>query len=245
MDTTDQDLPKQKPKTLPPKAADLLGKALDPLSTKPESDSTPDKLPDRLLEKLWFKMIEMYGHRWVTNYGLEPQPDSVWGKVLGGLSGAQLAIGMGVLVEKGAEFDWPPPANVFRQLCLQVSGMPSTDEAWIQALKGVYTHPAVKIAAEATGTFDLRESKPTNKALYQQFERNYAIVMRRAQTGQPLEGRINAGISHDGKTPRQMQLAQSHQEARDLLIAQNIPTDPKAARALLLARMGIRRSPDA
>jgi len=190
-------------------------------------------------------MTEMYGHRWTANFGVSADQSHTWASVLKGLTGLQIANGLNALVEKADEFDWPPPANVFRQMCLQMVGFPTTDEAWIQALKGVYSHPAVKIAAEATGTFDLRESKPTNKALYQQFERNYAIVMRRAQTGQPLEGRINAGISHDGKTPRQLQLAQSHQEARDLLIAQNIPTDPKAARALLLARMGIRRSPDA
>jgi hypothetical protein len=197
------------------------------------------------MDKLWVKMTEMYGHRWTANFGEKAEEDHTWASVLKGMNGQQIANGLNALVEKADEFDWPPPANVFRQMCQQVPGLPSIDDAWIQALKGVYGHPAVKIAAEATGLFDLKESKATNKALFQQFERNYAIVMRRAQTGQSLEGRVAKGISHDGKTPYQAQLAQSHREARDLLIAQNIPTDPQAARALLLARMGIRRSPDA
>lgn len=190
-------------------------------------------------------MTEMYGHRWTANFGVLADPEHSWASVLKGITGTQIAVGLNALVEKADEFDWPPPANVFRKMCLQVPGLPTIDDAWIQALKGVYAHPAVKVAAEATGTFDLKESKPTNKALYQQFERNYAIVMRRAQTGQPLEGRIQEGIGHDGKTQRQQQLAQSHREARELMTAQNIPTDPQAARALLLARVGIRRKPNA
>ncbi|MNJ17886.1 hypothetical protein D3C77_121770 [compost metagenome] len=119
--------------------------------------------------------------------------------------------------------------------------MPSLAQAWTEALIGKYSHEAVKVAAEATGTYDLRTAKHSDKALRQNFERNYAIVQRRAQNAQPLDGKIPVGIGHESKTPRQVQLAASHQEARDLIAAQNIPTDPKAARALLLAKMGIRR----
>ncbi|WP_433886931.1 hypothetical protein [Pseudomonas vranovensis] len=186
-------------------------------------------------------MTEMYGHRWTSSFGESADPDHSWATVLAGLDKYQLAAGMSALVERGTEFDWPPPANVFRALCIRVPGFPSEDQAWIEALAGKYSHDAVRVAAEQTGLFELRTTKPSNKLVRQQFERNYAIVQRRAQNAQPLDGKIPAGIGHESKTPRQVQLAASHQEARDLMAAQNIPTDPKAARALLLAKMGIRR----
>ncbi|WP_262502196.1 hypothetical protein [Pseudomonas fragi] len=165
-----------------------------------------------------------------------------WATVLKGITGKQIANGLNVLVEKGDEFDWPPPANVFRAMCLQVPGLPSEAQAWNEARSGKYSHKAVKIAAEATSTFDLHAGSSKDKALRQRFERNYAIVVRRAQTGQPLEGRIAHGIGHDSSRPReQVQLEYSRKEAEALVMAQGIPANPQSARAMLLAKLGIRR----
>ncbi|ANC05559.1 hypothetical protein AB688_18445 [Pseudomonas putida] len=184
-------------------------------------------------------MSEMYGHRWTSNFGVSADQDHSWAKILGGLTGQQLANGLQELVNRAAEFEWPPAANVFRGLCTKLQGFPDTDRAWHEALLGKYSHEAVRIAAEQTGTFELRQAKSTDKPLRQQFERNYAIVLRRAENAQPLDGKINRGIEHD--SGMKAQLARSHQEARDLIAAQNIPTDGQQARALLLAKLGIRR----
>jgi len=121
-------------------------------------------------------------------------------------------------------------------------GLPCEAQAWDEARAGKYSHPAVRIAAEATSTFDLHAAPDGDKALKQRFERNYAIVMRRAQTGQPLEGRIAKGLSHDSMRPReQVQLEYSRQEADRIVDVLDIPKDPKACRAQLLATLGIRR----
>lgn len=121
-------------------------------------------------------------------------------------------------------------------------GLPHEGDAWIEALMGTYSHKAVRIAAEATSTFDLKSARQDDKALRQRFERNYAIVVRRAQTGQPLEGRIAKGLSHDSMRPReQVQLEHSRKEAEALVIAQGIPANPQSARAMLLAKLNIRR----
>ncbi|WP_032804618.1 hypothetical protein [Pseudomonas veronii] len=187
-------------------------------------------------------MSEMYGHRWTSNFGVSADPGHSWATVLKGLTGQQIANGLNTLVEKGEEFDWPPPANVFRSMCLQVKGLPSEAQAWDEARSGKYSHPAVRIAAEATSTFDLHGGSNNDKALRQRFERNYAIVMRRAQTGQNLEGRISKGIGHDSMRPReQVQLEYSRQEADRIVDVLEIPKDPKACRAQLLATLGIRR----
>lgn len=249
MDTLDpKTLPKAKPAVIPSQVNGMVAKAHDQLSTRSETPSTsetPEKLPQVLLDKLWLKMTEIFGHRWTANFGVSADPGHSWASVLKGLTGTQIANGLNILVEKGDEFDWPPPANVFRAMCLQVPGMPSIKDAWTEALMGVYSHEGVRVAAEATSTFDLRTAKQGDKALFQRFERNYAIVMRRAQTGQPLNGRIATGISHDSLRPReQVQLEHSRQEVDRIVDTLEIPKDPKACRALLLAKMGIRRQPN-
>lgn len=236
-----QDLPKAKPAILPPSAASLVDKALSQPSIASEPTSKPPKLPDRLLERLWLKMAEMYGHRWTSSFGDKADPESVWATVLHGLTGQQLANGLAILVHKGTEFDWPPPANVFRALCLEVHGLPHEDEAWEEALRGAYSHEAVRIAARATGTWDLKHAKLSDKALRKVFSRNYAIVKARAAMGKPLDGEIPKAIAFEEKTPMQKQFAHSHREARDMITAQGLPTDPKQARELLLAKLGIRR----
>ncbi|WNW10110.1 hypothetical protein RRX38_02755 [Pseudomonas sp. DTU_2021_1001937_2_SI_NGA_ILE_001] len=162
----------------------------------------------------------------------------VWLTCLKDLSEEAVERGLHRMVK---ECKFPPSPSDFLALCKRIDDLPAAGDAWIEALEGRYTHPAVKVAAEATGTFDLRAAKPNDQALRQRFERNYAIVQRRAQNGQALDGKIPAGIEHETKSPMQVQLARSHQEAQDLITAQGIPTDGQSARALLLARMGIRR----
>ncbi|MCA5970197.1 hypothetical protein KBY08_00515 [Pseudomonas sp. P135] len=188
-------------------------------------------------------MAEFYGHRWTSNFGVIAEPGHTWARALTGITGDQIANGMHALMERGDEFDWPPPVNVFRAMCVQVKGLPSEAQAWDEARSGAYTHEAVRIAAEATSTFDLHGSDSNDKALRQRFERNYAIVMRRAQTGQPLEGRIAHGVGHDSmRDPRQVQLEHSRKEADRILDVLEIPKDPKVCRAMLLAKLGIRRN---
>ena len=140
------------------------------------------------------------------------------------------------------ECKFPPSPSDFMDLCKRVDDLPSEAQAWDEALRGTYSHKAVKIAAEATSTFDLRAGTHSDKALKQRFERNYAIVMRRAQTGQNLEGRIAKGLGHDSMRPReQIKLEHSRKVADELVAILEIPTDPKSCRALLLAKLGIRR----
>lgn len=239
-----REIPKAKMAVVPKVAtSDLLARAPCLLQTVSEPQSPSEMLPQALLDKLWIKMAEFYGHRWTSSFGVIADPEHTWAKVLSGVTGAQIANGLHALVERAAEFDWPPPANVFLSLCQQVKGLPSEAQAWDEARSGQYSHSAVRIAAEATSTFDLHSAPDGDKALRQRFERNYAIVMRRAQTGQPLEGRIAKGIGSDSMRPReQIQLEHSRQEADRIADVLEIPKDPNACRAMLLAQLGIRRA---
>lgn len=241
--------PQQKPVRTAQRVVNLAAVATSQLqnrSAKPSSaDATSepkrvDPLRMELLEQLWITMVETYGHRWTANFGVIPKPDHAWAKHLTGISGRQLANGLAAL--SSLENDgWPPSAPQFRAMCLNVPGLPTEEEAWDQALRGEYGHDAVRVAAKQTGTYDLRTARPDNKTLRKTFARNYSIVRARAVMGKPLEDTIPLGIEHEHKSPMQVQFAHSHQQARDLMQAQGIPSDPAQARAMLLAKMRIRR----
>ena len=122
--------------------------------------------------------------------------------------------------------------------------MPAQVDAWLEALMGSYSHEGVKFAAEATGLFDLRAAKQEDKGLRARFDRNYEVILRRAQAGQPLSGKILAGIGHDSqKSEFELANELAEQQARARIIQQGIPADGKSARALLLEKLNIKREP--
>ena len=137
-----------------------------------------------------------------------------------------------------------PSVGEFIAMCVpspEDFGMPAPADAWIEALMGTYSHEAVKIAAEATGLFDLRAAKQEDKGLRARFDRNYEVILRRAQAGQSLDGKILTGIGHDSQKS-QLQRADelAEREANERIIQQGIPVDGASARELLMAKFGKR-----
>ncbi|MCX2891746.1 replication protein P [Pseudomonas sp. DCB_BI] len=122
-------------------------------------------------------------------------------------------------------------------------GMPAPAAAWVEALLGVYSHEGVKIAAVATGLFDLRAAQQNDKGLQARFDRAYDIVLRRAKEGQPLDGKIATGIGHDSQKSL-IELADEYASQRQarLLHLQQIPSSAAACRAHLLAKLNIKRA---
>lgn len=135
-----------------------------------------------------------------------------------------------------------PSVGEFIAMCVpgpEDFGMPSVAGAWMEALMETYSHEGVKIAAIATGLFDLRAAKQEDKGLRQRFDHNYAVVIRRAQEGQPLDGKILTSIGHDSqKTDFELANELADQQVQAKIIQQGIPADGKSARAQLLAKFG-------
>lgn len=138
-----------------------------------------------------------------------------------------------------------PSVGEFIAMCVpgpEDFGMPSVAGAWMEALMETYSHEGVKIAAIATGLFDLRSAKQEDKGLRQRFDHNYAVVIRRAQEGQPLDGKILTSIGHDSqKTAFELANELADQQTQARILQQGIPADGKSARELLLAKMNIKR----
>lgn len=139
--------------------------------------------------------------------------------------------------------EYPPTLHVFIAMCRHIEGLPDPIVAWMEALRGQYSHEAVEVAARLTGVFDLRQSRPSDRSLQQQFERHYDIVRRRLQHGEPLDGAVATGIGHDSQKT-EAELAQEHAEQllHKRIEEQGIPRAGGEARKLLLARLGLSRN---
>lgn len=74
------------------------------------------------LRTLWLRMAEIYGHRWTSAYGENPEAGAggTWAKGLAGLSPSQLAVGLSASIVSADP--WPPTLPEFRARCV---GIPS------------------------------------------------------------------------------------------------------------------------
>lgn len=94
----------------------------DPNPRAPLAQPSTAKLSESLVERLWQRMLAMFGHTWHSQYGRSPEgiAAETWASGLAGLSGAQLAEGLRACFAEGRE--WPPSAPRFRAMCF---GIPS------------------------------------------------------------------------------------------------------------------------
>ena len=227
---------------------DNLNPATD-LATVPELQTLKvDKCTATIVNQVFSKLqgiFPAWRQAWPDDESLKrAKREWIAGFVRAGIrTEAQLAFGFEAA--RHSTQDFIPCVGKFISWCAPSPaqfGMPSEDEAWYEALWQTYSHPAVRVAAEATGLFELRTAQQGDSVLRQRFERNYAIVLRRAQNGQPLCGRIAAGIGHDRyKTPCQRAEELAEQQLHTRILKQGIPADGASARALLLATMNVHR----
>jgi hypothetical protein len=75
-------------------------------------------------------MAEIYGHRWTSSYGADPNPDGAagtWAKGLAGVTAAQIADGLRACLTSADP--WPPTLPEFRAMCLGVPSLASVKMA--------------------------------------------------------------------------------------------------------------------
>ncbi|WP_405120793.1 replication protein P [Pseudomonas leptonychotis] len=157
----------------------------------------PAKLRQGLLDNLWLKMTELYGHRWTGSFGVSADQSHAWAAALGGLTGPQIAVGLASLV--ASDEKWPPSAPEFRALCENRDpacfGLPCEALAYQEAcrrahpaggaVEAPWSHPAVCHAALETGFSHLATLK--EDASRKLFARNYQAACRMVMDGQPLK----------------------------------------------------------
>jgi len=98
----------------------------DPRDSNQRDVTKLSPLSNRTVRHLWSKMVSIYGHRWVTNFGdTAEHPDgsltdagAVWSFGLAGLDAKQVDVGITSAL-MGA-YRWPPTLPEFRALALGI-----------------------------------------------------------------------------------------------------------------------------
>ena len=70
--------------------------------------------PEKVIERLWNRMTQLYGHKWTSSYG-EFDQDDTWAMGLADLSLDQIKTGFVSCLDSDEE--WPLTLPQFRQLC--------------------------------------------------------------------------------------------------------------------------------
>lgn len=142
-------------------------------------------MADNVMDRLHERMSEIYGHRWTSAYTRESL--DTWAKGLGDMTVDQIKRGVEACIA-GAHA-WPPTLPEFRDLCLTIPGLPSSDEAWeeAKALAAKWkpshecSHPVIWHAYTESNLSDVDEEVGRKR-----FLRNYQIAMRAHSKGEPM-----------------------------------------------------------
>jgi hypothetical protein len=96
----------------------------------PEINERERAKTERVMDRLWLRLAEIYGHQLVSQYG-ETIPES-WELLLKEVTPDQIKDGLNNLVNR--KDTWPPNAQEFRQLCLPKTISPdgTNSQAYIQ-----------------------------------------------------------------------------------------------------------------
>ena len=88
-----------------------------------------------IIDRLWVRMAQIYGHKWVSSYGTEPTKP--WIDVISRMSNDQIAHGLNLILKSGD--DWPVSLVKFNQFCAsakpQLKALPSMTKGQVTALR--------------------------------------------------------------------------------------------------------------
>lgn len=126
-------------------------------SGKPLNAPERRGLPVEAMEMIWRLMGNLYGHKWVSSYGAEVDPDKVWSYTLAGLLKEQVQAGLRAVAEGGAE--WPPSAPEFRQLCLNPGQIPVETQRIMNATKERLERERTALPPPAKGSDEYQRSR--------------------------------------------------------------------------------------
>lgn len=136
------------------------------------------------MRRLWLRMAEIYGHKWTSAYGDNPDEGAAktWAKGLGDLSTKQIAAGVERLLTSADE--WPPALPRFRAICF---GIPSLAAVKLDLKKGAKApSPFARMVWSNVDSFRYRNA--TAEAADFLLKDAYEIAREAVMSGAPLPG---------------------------------------------------------
>lgn len=77
-----------------------------------------ERLPDAdpaLMDEVWVRMSEIYGHRFTSSYGIDP--NDTWAKGLHDMTPQEIGHGLAACITMSKGNEWPPNLAEFRAMC--------------------------------------------------------------------------------------------------------------------------------
>ena len=153
--------------------------------------------------------------------------------------------------QAGRQFKSLPSFGDFLALCApraEELNMPTEDAAWREAVAGcvdpegwAWSHEAVLLAATAVGFWDLRQGAAGADVLRRRFSNAYAQLLQRLARGEELVKPMQA-LEWDGvRNPAELADMVAEQELQERMRRDGLADAGQGARAVLLAKLGIRR----
>lgn len=124
-------------------------------------------------------MAGLYGHRWTSAFGADPNSvgGREWALTLAGLDRAQINTGLNAC--RNTLDYWPPPAPVFKARCL---GIPTLDAYRLEATKR--ESPFARLAATALDWYAF--ARADHREAERMLRSAYDLTAQRVLSGEPM-----------------------------------------------------------
>lgn len=221
------------------------------ISDKETSSKESFPQDERVMDRLWVRMTEIFGHKWVSQYGDEPL--ETWAKRLGALSKEEIAVGVNACANSNLQ--WPPSLPDFCGMCKPDPaslGLPDSTSAFLEAMRnshapGTYffSHEAVRLAGAAVGWYDMQACIPSEEVLRKRFDSFYAALVGKIQRGEDLVAPMQAIGSDREKDPSDLANEEAEHRLNERIREQGLADKtPAELRAEMLAKLKIKRVTD-
>lgn len=175
------------------------------------------------MRTLWVRMAEIYGFKWSSAYGENPNVGAAvtWAKGLAGLSGRQLADGLAACIASAEP--WPPTLPQFRMMCL---GIPPFDA--VRADTGKQDGFTRLVWQYLDGhRYRMASADKADKLLLAAYSRAKEAVMRGAELPRAPEAHISHEVARPAPATRDQVARHMDDIARELGIG--MAADPHVA----------------
>lgn len=133
-------------------------------------------------------MAEIYGHRWTSAYGDNPNEGAAltWAKGLGGMTPQQLADGLRNCIASADP--WPPTLPEFRGMCLSIPSLPAVR----QELKGEHRSAFTRLVWQSVDgyAYGLAPRETSERMVRDAYEMAREHVMRGGSLPEQPAGQI-------------------------------------------------------
>lgn len=140
---------------------------------------------------LWTALAELYGHRWTSSYGDNPDEGAAltWAKVLADMTPQQLADGL-TACAKSAD-PWPPTLPEFRAMCLSIPSLHAVRCELLAGQKpaGSVTSPFARLVWQHLDSHRWRmaDADRADRLLREAYEAARSHVMAGGKLPEPLQ----------------------------------------------------------